>query len=247
MQHQQFKIRANGRREYSNIIQYLFNHGIKPVGVYILNGFPEYTNRDKFILVDGGDFSLCSEQTFESSYFTELRFDNASNTIISDQHPEPNKWDIRFLRRAFENSKWSKDPSTKCGAVLVRPDKSIASDGYNGFPPGVLDSDERLNDRDVKNSIVRHAEQNAITFCRDVDMSDLTLYVWPFQPCTVCMGEIITRKIKKVVSFATDPSNPKHQRWEANFKLARDMASEVGIELVLLPLALKSEIEHADD
>ena len=148
---------------------------------------------------------------------------------------EISKWDFRFLQRAYQNSLWSKDPSTKCGAVLVRPDKSIASDGYNGFPPGVEDTDDRLNNRNIKNSIVRHAEQNAISFCRDVDMSELTLYVWPFQPCTVCMGEIITRKIKKVVSFELDPDNPKHQRWAENFSLAKDMADEAGVELILFP------------
>jgi deoxycytidylate deaminase len=34
---------------------------------------------------------------------------------------------------------WSKDPSTKVGAVIVRPDLTVASIGYNGFPRGMSD------------------------------------------------------------------------------------------------------------
>ena len=45
------------------------------------------------------------------------------------------KWDRRFLRLAREVASWSKDPSTKVGAVLVDPlDNTIVSLGYNGFP-----------------------------------------------------------------------------------------------------------------
>lgn len=36
------------------------------------------------------------------------------------------KWDQRFLELAKVVSTWSKDPSTKTGAVIVRPDKTEA-------------------------------------------------------------------------------------------------------------------------
>lgn len=48
------------------------------------------------------------------------------------------KWDARFLDLAVFIGDWSKDPSTKVGAVLVRPDRTIAGLGFNGFPRGQI-------------------------------------------------------------------------------------------------------------
>ena len=57
-------------------------------------------------------------------------------------------WDSRFLRIAQEVSTWSKDPSTKVGAVIVDNRNRVVSMGYNGFPQRVAD-DERLDDREA--------------------------------------------------------------------------------------------------
>ena len=73
-----------------------------------------------------------------------------------------NKWDGRFVELASHIAKWSKDPSTKCGAVIVRSDKTIASVGYNGFPRGLDDSGKLYDNRSVKYDRVIHAEMNAI-------------------------------------------------------------------------------------
>lgn len=48
-------------------------------------------------------------------------------------------WDLLFLKMVDELASKSKDPSTKCGAMIVRPDKSICSMGFNGFPKGMSD------------------------------------------------------------------------------------------------------------
>ena len=63
-------------------------------------------------------------------------------------------WDTRFLDLAEHISKWSKDPSTKVGAVIVDSYRRIVSTGYNGFPQGVMDSYDRLTDRDTKYEII---------------------------------------------------------------------------------------------
>jgi len=47
------------------------------------------------------------------------------------------RWDRWFLDMAEFVSGKSKDPSTKCGAVITRPDHTVVSMGYNGFPRGV--------------------------------------------------------------------------------------------------------------
>jgi len=58
------------------------------------------------------------------------------------------KWDERFLDLATHISGWSKDPSTKVGCVVVGEDREIRSTGFNGFPRGISDDNDRLTDRD---------------------------------------------------------------------------------------------------
>ncbi len=65
-------------------------------------------------------------------------------------------WNKRFLDLAEHVASWSKDPSTKVGAVVVDEKKRVVSLGYNGFPRGVLDIDSRYNDRDTKHLFVAH-------------------------------------------------------------------------------------------
>ena len=59
-----------------------------------------------------------------------------------------NKWYLRYLSLAKEVATWSKDPNTQVGAVVVGSKGQILSQGYNGFPRGIKDSNRRLNDRD---------------------------------------------------------------------------------------------------
>ena len=54
------------------------------------------------------------------------------------------KWDKRFLDLAKHISDWSKDPSTKVGCIVVGEDREIRSTGFNGFPRGIEDKQERL-------------------------------------------------------------------------------------------------------
>ena len=72
------------------------------------------------------------------------------------------KWDLRFLKLAHHVGQWSKDPSTKVGAVIVDAQRRVLGIGYNGFPRGVDDSPGRYHDRPTKLDMVVHAETNAI-------------------------------------------------------------------------------------
>lgn len=123
------------------------------------------------------------------------------------------KWDARYLDLAQHVAGWSRDPSTKVGAVVVRPDKTIASMGFNGFPRGVLD-DERLNDREVKLRMILHAEQNAILSAHE-RLAECTVYVWPMPPCSHCAAVLIQAGIKRVVA----PS--PQRRWVESCLLGR--------------------------
>ena len=97
-----------------------------------------------------------------------------------------NKWDQRYLALAKEVSTWSKDPSTQVGAVTVGSKKEVLSQGFNGFPRGINDSDERYNNRDIKYKLVVHAEMNAsynATYS-GTSLDGATLYVYGLPICS---------------------------------------------------------------
>ena len=135
------------------------------------------------------------------------------------------KWDLRFLEMARNAASWSKDPSTKVGAIIVDDDKRVISVGYNGFPKGVRD-DERLDDRQEKYKIIVHAEVNAILFAKN-SLESTILYTYPFMPCSRCAGLVIQSGIKRVVSYKN--TNP---RWEKDFNISRQMFQEAGVEVL---------------
>jgi dCMP deaminase len=135
------------------------------------------------------------------------------------------KWDERFVELAKLVGSWSKDPSTQVGAVVVDANNRIISIGFNGFPKGVDDNADKLLDRDVKYNTIVHAEANALMFANK-SVEGCTLYTWPFQPCSRCAGLIIQAGIKRVVSVKNSGD-----RWEKNFKLARQLFNESGIIL----------------
>lgn len=118
-------------------------------------------------------------------------------------------WDKRFLRLAREIAEWSKDPSTQCGAVIVRNDRTIASLGYNGFPRGMKDDAELYADREIKYSRVVHAEMNALLNAKEPVMG-YSLYVWPFFPCDRCAVHIIQAGIARIVC---PPLPAGKERW----------------------------------
>src|SRR6056300_1070160 len=56
-------------------------------------------------------------------------------------------WDTRYLALAWHFGTWSKDPSRQIGAVAIGENGEIIAQGYNGFPRGIEDTEERYNDR----------------------------------------------------------------------------------------------------
>jgi dCMP deaminase len=138
-------------------------------------------------------------------------------------------WDNRFLALAEFYASWSKDPSTKVGAVVVRPDKTVASYGFNGFPRGVLDLPERYADRAEKYPRVVHAEANAIYNAHE-RLDGYTLYVSPLPPCNVCAGAIIQSGITRVVAYKVSVPT----QWQSNCLLAVEMFHEAGVAYSVL-------------
>jgi len=137
-------------------------------------------------------------------------------------------WDARFLQMAALVATWSKDPSTKVGAVITRG-KFVISLGFNGHPSGIDDSDARLYDREQKYRTIIHAEMNAILSARQ-PLDGCTLYVVPFMPCSNCGSVIVQAGIKRVVTLENN-----NERWIESFEITRQIFAEARIELVIRP------------
>lgn len=154
------------------------------------------------------------------------------------------RWHKHFLGMALYHSRMSKDPSTRVGCVIVGPDREILSGGFNGFPRGIADTDERLNDRDTKLKLIVHAELNAILAAakKGVQLDGSTLYLaahrsggrewWGGPPCTRCTVEIAQAGIRRIVSAPLKADS----KWHDDLKFAIQLIAEAEIEYLELPI-----------
>lgn len=136
------------------------------------------------------------------------------------------RWHAYFFNVCVANSMMSYDPSTKVGAVIVRPDKTIAATGFNGFPRGCEDHPDLYANRELKYSRVVHAEMNAVLHARE-PLHGYSLYVWPFPPCDRCMAHIIQAGITHVHAPPLPADAQPH--WFDTMKRAWEMAQEAGV------------------
>jgi dCMP deaminase len=132
-------------------------------------------------------------------------------------------WDLFWIGLAKYYSSQSKDPSTKVGAVIVRPDNTPLSFGVNGFPSGMDDSPELFADRNIKIDRTIHAEMNALLWAKE-PVRGCTIYVWPFISCDRCSIHLIQSGITRIVA----PECPEHlrDRWEHLFAKSRSYFRE---------------------
>lgn len=140
-------------------------------------------------------------------------------------------WNKRKIKYVLgEINSWSKDPSTKVSAAIFNGKYPICA-SYNGFPPGVHDTVERLTDREVKYKLVQHAEANSISTCArlGIKTEGMTMAVSLF-PCSSCAGMIISAGIKEVITLK--PVGDILTRWEKDFQISRTLFSEAGINVI---------------
>jgi len=142
------------------------------------------------------------------------------------------KWDLRFMELARLVGTWSKDPSTKVGAVIVDNNRKVLGLGYNGFARGVEDTEERLNNRDLKYPLTIHAEINAISNAM-CDLTHCTLYVDPLPTCSRCAAQIINSGITRVICAPLKDSNAS---WQSDVDLALMQFEEANVEVNFLEL-----------
>jgi len=145
------------------------------------------------------------------------------------------KWDIRFLEMARQYASWSKDPSSKIGAVCVDADtRRILSGGYNGFPRNIRDTTSRLNDREKKYKYVVHAEMNAIYNATrsGISLDGAHLYCYGLPVCSECAKGIIQVGIQRVVcSYDNSKTSTK---WTDSWSDTLDIFHEAGVSTRVL-------------
>lgn len=139
-------------------------------------------------------------------------------------------WDKKYIRLAREISTWSKDPSTCIGAVAVGEKGQLLAQGYNGFPRGIEDSQERLNNRKEKYKYVVHAEMNCIynATYNGVSLNGSTIYIYGLPVCSECAKGLIQVGIKRVVSTPITDATP--DKWVESTKLTKEIFEEAGVE-----------------
>jgi dCMP deaminase len=143
--------------------------------------------------------------------------------------PDDCSWDEWYLGLAKYVSTRSKDPSTQTGAVIVRPNKSVCSVGFNGFPQRMADAEHHYADREEKYSRIVHCEMNAVLFSAE-PLTGYTLYTYPFMSCDRCFVHMVQVGITRFVApKATDDQNT---RWGVAFDKVRRYAIEMDVELI---------------
>ena len=113
------------------------------------------------------------------------------------------------------------------GCIIVGEDREIRSTGFNGFPRGIDDSLERLEDREQKYPLICHAEENAIMHAARIGVSlkGCTAFVtWP--PCTRCARSLIQAGVVEVV-YPAEIEIP--DRWMEDFDRSTGMFAEAGL------------------
>jgi dCMP deaminase len=154
-------------------------------------------------------------------------------------------WDEKWIEMARLVASWSKDPSTKVGAVLVRPHGQIlVATGYNGPPRGVNDNGHHPGDvgsnsrwyRPQKYLWVEHAERNAIYNAANEGLSTrgCCLYLnWTPHVCADCARAIIQAGIVRVVG-SQDPFPGKGELWNNHDLVAEIMLREARVEVQIV-------------
>lgn len=151
------------------------------------------------------------------------------------KQPDYDDWDLFYLGMAKYVSKKSKDPSTQVGAVIVRPDRTLASIGFNGFPQGMNDDPALYANREEKLSRVIHAEINAREFAKE-SVKGYTIYVWPFMPCDRCAGQMIQAGIARFVF--PEATEDQKSRWQSAFDKTISRIDEMNRGRTEVPLSV---------
>ena len=138
------------------------------------------------------------------------------------------KWHNRYLELAQQVASWSKDPSSKIGAIAVGSKGQVLAQGYNGFPRGIEDNESRFENKELKYKYVVHAEMNLIynASYNGVSLDGSTVYVTGLPVCSECAKGLIQVGVQQVI-MPTQEDTP--DKWVESFKLSKELFEEAGV------------------
>jgi len=146
-------------------------------------------------------------------------------------------WDETFMGAAYLIANKSHDTNTKIGAVIVAPDMTFTSWGYNGLPRGVSYREEILVAPE-KYKWMCHAEENAIYNAHRGGKSVIGHHMYVnLLPCNICARAITQNNIAEVIvhknshEFYMESSGKDENYWKESFECTREMFSETGTRL----------------
>lgn len=142
---------------------------------------------------------------------------------------------LKFLKAAYTLSLQSPDQSTQNGSVIVDESDRIVGEGFNVFPTGVQETEERW-ERPLKYQYIEHAERNAIYDAakRGNSTDGLTMYC-PWSACVDCARAIIQSGIKTLVGHENIRAKVRsNDKWLVQIGIADEMLKEAGVELILV-------------
>ena len=128
------------------------------------------------------------------------------------------EWDEYFSEIAKTASKRSNCIRAQVGAVIVAPDRTIRSTGYNGVPSKVTSCMERGECYRVKHDIESgtryetcrsiHAEQNAIIQAGLARSTGCSMYIWGHQMICILCKRFIAQSGIEYVYLKKDDKSP---------------------------------------
>jgi dCMP deaminase len=140
------------------------------------------------------------------------------------------KWIGRLLKMAKDVAAWSKDESTKVGAVITTLEGEPVSWGFNGMAIGIDDTIPERHVRPYKYKWMCHAERNAMDLSRG-SLEGCVMFV-TFSPCTNCAQSIIQRKISTVVVDANFTADKMPEHWKEDMLVAAEMLTEANVKII---------------
>lgn len=142
-------------------------------------------------------------------------------------------WYTYYLNLATQVATRSKDPRTQVGAVITDMRNNPISFGYNGFPSGVEETNQRWQP-ETKYQYVVHAEINAILNAAKMGVSTRKgrLFV-TLAPCSKCALQIIQAGISEVIydKGATTARLKERSEFNEDHQLAQVLFMEAGVGL----------------
>lgn len=139
---------------------------------------------------------------------------------------------VEYLLLTDKISNFSKDPSTKVGAIFLNKDgTSPRSIGYNGMPRGLDDTNETRNQRPEKYFWYEHAERNGIyNIAREV-LEGHIMFSTKF-PNMEGARAAVSSGIKKIVTYSINNLENSSVEDKEMYIRVSTLLSETGVELM---------------